>query len=93
MQVKGGQTKAKQKRIRRFLFNTFTPKLIKFRGIHGRNGGEKVDSFIKYVSTLNLRNVDNLYFLKQISLLTNISPFTYRFDEVNSFLYVVLFSL
>lgn len=53
----------------------------------------QTDSFSKYKITLNLRNVDNLYFFKYISFPMHSSPFTYRLDEANSFLYVVLFSL
>lgn len=46
------------KRIKRFLFNTFIRKLMNFKGAYGRNGGEGVEGFIHLI--INLGNVDNL---------------------------------
>lgn len=52
-----GQTKGKM-----FLFNTFTQKLMKFKGVLGRNGGRgQRDSFIRVI--VNLRNMDNFKFI------------------------------
>lgn len=57
------------KRIKKFLFNTFTRKLMNFKGAYGRNGGEGVERFI-HLLIINLGNVDNLkfIFLNHISL-------------------------
>lgn len=50
------------KRVKRFLFNTFTRKLMHFKGAYGRNGGEGGEGFIRLL-IINLGNVDNLRFI------------------------------